>query len=793
MNFSALDNLGNKKSAVGPDGISYTLLKHLPDSWVRHLHIIINKCWHGGNLPSVWKTSIIIPILKQGKPRKDIASYRPIALTSHVSKVMEKIILNRLSYYCDKNNVIPSNQAGFKKGRSTADHLVKLSTNIKQQFARRKGVLATFFDIRKAYDRVWHERLLYKIKSIGLSGYFYSYIKNFLCDRKLMVKVKNSYSSKLQTNMGIPQGSIISPILFNILISDLPTKVSNKFSIVQYADDIALWINVNMNKKTSLFEIKFIQKIYQSELNNISDYMQSNGLEFSSEKTNMILLSNCHSPKILPKFYIAEQELNYVNELKFLGVYFTSKLNWKKHIDYLLQKAIKSFYLLKIISSKIWGQDTKILIHLACSLIRSKLSYGQEVFFSAPKTYLNKLQSLDSKAIKVALGVPVHTNTSKVYRIAGLSSLNDSRKLACAKYIIRSNVVDNYTESETVIQSHLDFPKRARGISSLQTISSFTYDLLNEAGINPTLVSKIGASPVPPWELNKPNIDIFDTDLTKSEHPYLVAWQARQHINSKYSENMQVFTDGSVLEDNNAGAGFVIPAIHVQKSFHLGKGYSVFTAELVAVVMALNTLINIPKNFISILLCVDSQSVLKALKSQSHNDRSELIFEIKHLIHSLTIRGTVINMCWIPSHCGFKYNDIADQLAKLGAKNDNAIYLNIPLSKNEMTKMVEHSMMQRLNLHHLGFSFLISHRYSRHEISLAFRLMLNAWKTKFCKNIICMCSEPLSIEHLLFHCDTLKPFLPVDFRNLNNSSNILFDHWLQISSSLIKAPVGQFL
>ena len=71
--------------------------------------------------------------------------------------------------------------------------------------------------------------------------------------------------------------------------------------------------------------------------------------------------------------------------------------------------------------------------------------------------------------------------------------------------------------------------------------------------------------------------------------------------------------------------------------------------------------------------------------------------------------------------------------------------------------------------------------------------MLNAWKTKFCKNIICMCSEPLSIEHLLFHCDTLKPFLPVDFRNLNNSSNILFDHWLQISSSLIKAPVGQFL
>ena len=280
----AIKELGTKKTAVGLDGISYTLLNHLPDKWFVHFHSIILKVWKTNMLPDIWKMSIVVPILKQGKPRSEASSYRPISLTSHSGKILEKIVLNRLQYFCDKNKIIPVNQAGFQKGRSTTDHLVKLTTHIKQQFAKRKNVLATFFDIQKAYDSVWHARLLFKLKSVGMSGNIYSYIKSFLSNRRLIAKVGNSYSSSHPVDMGIPQGSIVSPLLFNILIHDLPKYIHKSVNLVQYADDLAIWLNVSLKSRTSLFEIKNVQKLYQSYLSDIQEYMKMNGLTLSQEK-----------------------------------------------------------------------------------------------------------------------------------------------------------------------------------------------------------------------------------------------------------------------------------------------------------------------------------------------------------------------------------------------------------------------------------------------------------------------------------------------------------------------------
>ena len=151
-------------------------------------------------------------------------------------------------YFSDKNKILPVNQAGFRKGRSSVEHLVKLTTHIKHQFARRKNVLATFFDVKKAYDQVWHARLLYKLKSVGLSGHIYLYVKNFLKDRSIQAKIGNIYSSKRCPQMGIPQGSVIAPYLFNILLYDLPKSLSNNVVLVQYADDICMWMKVTMKK-----------------------------------------------------------------------------------------------------------------------------------------------------------------------------------------------------------------------------------------------------------------------------------------------------------------------------------------------------------------------------------------------------------------------------------------------------------------------------------------------------------------------------------------------------------------
>ena len=128
--------------------------------------------------------------------------------------------------------------------------------------------------------------------------------------------------------------------------------------------------------------------------------MEVNGLTLSREKTKLILFNKGANPKSMPKIYIDNVELVYVSEVKFLGVYITNTLNWKRHIDHLLQKAVKNYNLLKIISTRKWGQNSKVLLQLATSLVRSQLTYGQEVYFSAPKCYLKKLQSLVARPLR---------------------------------------------------------------------------------------------------------------------------------------------------------------------------------------------------------------------------------------------------------------------------------------------------------------------------------------------------------------------------------------------------------
>ena len=200
--------------------------------------------------------------------------------------------------------------------------------------------------------------------------------------------------------------------------------------------------------------------------------------------------------------------------------------------------------------------------------------YGQEVYFSAPNTLLKKLQNIDSKAIQLAIGVSVHTNTSKTYAEAGMISLSEQRKLAISKYVIRSLAVINSVTEEIFMDSNKDYPKSAQNISSIQPIRNYINDLINECNIDVKSVTVLPTSPqMPQWEHINAKFDTDYTDLKKSESTNILAIQVREHLNHKYQNHIKIFTDGSVLDSMDSGAGFVIPDLKVQKSFYLGKGY----------------------------------------------------------------------------------------------------------------------------------------------------------------------------------------------------------------------------
>ena len=395
------------------------------------------------------------------------------------------------------------------------------------------------------------------------------------------------------------------------------------------------------------------------------------------------------------------------------------------------------------------------------------------------------MQSLDSKAIKLALGVPVHTKTSEAYKAAGILSLDDWRRLHCAKYIVRASAVENFTEKELYVQSDIDFPKRAHSTQCLQTIYSYTNEVFLETTLNPRHVSKqITATPIPSWELNRAKFDIFHTNLQKNDDINLLVEETRIHLHETYYNDMKIYTDGSVLENGDVGAGFVIPYLNIKESFFLGKGYSIFTAELTAILMALRRVLTLPNIPFSIAIFSDSKSALQAIQSNGDNERKEIIYEIKHTIHSLLLNKTMVCFCWIPSHCGFLHNEWADKTAKQGAKNLFSPSLSIYLSRPEMyhilRKHFKHKNPSRITFSDLSvFSWSIK--------TLAHRLALNAWKTKYCQDVTCICKERLSINHIIKDCNAMKTFIP------NNLDEQDVQYWEKLAKNLIYSPIGRFL
>ena len=297
---------------------------------------------------------------------------------------------------------------------------------------------------------------------------------------------------------------------------------------------------------------------------------------------------------------------------------------------------------------------------------------------------------------------------------------------------------------------------------------------------------------------------ITKISLKSKDNINILAAKVKQHLSENYQNHLKIFTDGSVLENKDAGAAFVIPSLNIEKQYHLGKNYSIFTSELVAIQMALNYLVDLPITILQVVLCVDSQSVISAIKSSQPSVRPELILEIQHLAHFLTLRGTNIHVCWVPSHCGIFGNEWVDRKAKQGAKNSKyAIHINIPISIQENYTLLEKTIWkqwtQNTNQSNCKPIVLSNLNCSRKISSLIFRLKLNALKTKFVKNIRCICGTTISVSHILLNCQQIRSLLPISFTTKRLSEDNLHHEladlktMIGIAESLLKCPISHYM
>jgi hypothetical protein len=224
--------------AAGPDDIPYEFIKHFPESFNIDMLKFYNYVWCTGKLPTAWKHAVILPLHKAQKPKEETASYRPISLTSCLCKVLEKLVTNRLTHYLESNHLLVNCQAGFRKNRSTIDQILKLQDTITKYNSNRGFTVAAFLDFEKAYDMLWRPGLLTKVKRLGIHGKMFSFIENFISDRTFQVKVGSELSEPKILENGTPQGSVISCILFLIMINDM-AEVCPGVELSLFADDSA--------------------------------------------------------------------------------------------------------------------------------------------------------------------------------------------------------------------------------------------------------------------------------------------------------------------------------------------------------------------------------------------------------------------------------------------------------------------------------------------------------------------------------------------------------------------------
>ncbi len=769
-------------TAPGEDMLSYVLFKHMPTPTLDLLTRLFNLIWEKGDVPSSWKHALVIPIHKMGKDPKEESSYRPVSLTSHMCKSMEAMVTRRLNHHLETGGHISPDQSGFRKGHSTTDHIVRLEHEIRMAQLQKKYLAAIFLDFSKAFDMVWHNGVLQKLANKGVKGRMANFIQSFLKNRSLSVRVGTTISDTMPLQNGTPQGSIISPTLFNIMIDDLFEEVGKQVSTAKYADDGTLWIS-HRNPV-------HIRSQLQRSLSVISKWCDKWGFTLSSEKTVAVVFKRIGMEPISPSLTIQGKAIQYKKHARFLGVIFDEHLTWSKHIHDVVIRCKKDLNVLRALTGTEWGASKETLLILYRSLVRSKLDYGCEAIDPKIKLLSKSLDSIQYQALRIATGAVQGTALATLLADTGELPLDLRREQLTLNYWSRTDnalVRKTWEMAETMSRLNLAMTRtkwqRPFGLRVNQLVAEHKCQNLKS--------TDSGSVRPAQWKLKTPTVDTSLTSLVdKDLNPTQAKVLALEKIENQWTGWGKVYTDGSKNPDTRrTGYGiFVEGPAQARISHRLPDGQSVFTAELQAIYESLRTLPEIT-NHRDVVILSDSLSALQAIQGKRSKARPKLLDSLLERYTSLTADGYTIQLCWIPSHVGLAGNEGADKLARDSLTLPNPT-TDLRYSSQEIKSHIRESVERKWNVrwqshaHGRWFHNLRptvpnrtrdKPRLSRHSEVVIRRLRYGV--TKLSHFVCTQCNTAQNVTHLLLHCpeyDTQRHLLrPVDTPVLPDVPDIL--------------------
>jgi len=392
----------NPRKAPGMDLITAQMLKELPHEGLVNLLHIFNAILRCSYWPTSLKKAQIIMILKPGKDPTDVSSYRPISLLPTISKVLEKLIYKQLTKDTDQRGWIPHHQFGFRRAHSTIQQCHRLTDTINKAIEDHQYCTAAFLDISQAFDKVWHPGLLFKIKRILPPGY-YNLMKSYLHDRTYKIKFNTETSTLYQIHSGVPQGSILGPLLYTLYTSDLPT--SQKTVISTFADDTAI-VAKDSDPMTA-------SKNLQDHLTSIEKWLQKWRIKVNQNKSTHITFTIRKGQ--CPPIRINQTTIPQGSTVKYLGLHLDSKLTWREHIT----KKRKQLDLKTREINWLIGKNSplslenKILIYK--TVLKPIWTYGIALWGCASKSNISVIQRYQSKLLRTITNAPWYVTNQTLH------------------------------------------------------------------------------------------------------------------------------------------------------------------------------------------------------------------------------------------------------------------------------------------------------------------------------------------------------------------------------------------
>ena len=503
------------KSSFGHDNMTPRLLIKSYTGVLEPLTYVINLSLEHGVVPDAMKVAKVSPIYKNSGNNNLIKNYRPVSLLPVFSKVLERIVYNRLYKYITKHALLSISQYGFQKGLSTELAILELQDRVAEILGDSTRCLGIFMDLSKAFDTLDHQILLYKLEHYGVRGIALDWFKSYLSGRTQYVSINNTDSDVKPLTCGVPQGSILGPLLFLIYINDLALVFDKGIPILFADDSNGIYIASNYKDLTTNVN---------TELRIIAEWFRTNKLAVNESKTKYMLFhTRGNNPPEEIVITLNDKVLERVCSTKFLGVLIHETLSWQTHINHLCTKLSKVTAVLSRIKHQLPVSVLRIIYN---SLFASHTMYGLSVWGSSPHSHMERLIKLQKKAVRHVVSAKYNSHTEPIFKKLNVLSINDAYKLQCCKiyYKEKQGSLHNYHSSklQTNMQHHSTMTRQSSDIN----ISRWTKNVHKQ-----TINFKIGTI----W--NALPREIRNVTLI-SEHSF--AKKLKKYLISQYRDNCEI-------------------------------------------------------------------------------------------------------------------------------------------------------------------------------------------------------------------------------------------------------------